>query len=213
LEPQVEADRIVEAVRALPQRSTQPMRRVRQAASCTLRAVPGAEVRAVARSLIVEHGLRWIGYELIAAHPAAFETLGEAAIDEMAGGLASWDAVDAYGMILAGPAWRAGLVGDGLIATWAASPDRWRRRLALVACVPLARAGDASRVLALCEALAADRDDMVEKALSWTLRELSKADPAAVREFLARLNAALAARVKREVRHKLETGLKSPRRT
>jgi len=76
----------------------------------------------------------------------------------------------------------------------------------------LARAGDAPRVLAVCEALAADRDDMVEKALSWTLRELSKPDPRAVRGFLARREAVLAARVKREVRHKLETGLKSPRR-
>jgi 3-methyladenine DNA glycosylase AlkD len=212
LEPQVEALRIAEAVRALPQRSTQPMRRVRQAASRTLRTLPAAKVRAVARALIVDHGLRWIGYELIAAHPAAFETLGESAIDEMAGGLASWDAVDAYGIILAGPAWRAGLVGDALIATWAASPDRWRRRLALVACVPAARAGDAPRVLAVCETLAADRDDMVAKALSWTLRELSKADPGAVRAFLAQRQAVLAARVKREVRHKLETGLKSPRR-
>jgi hypothetical protein len=33
-----------------------------------------------------------------------------------------------------------------------------------------------------------------------------------VRAFLAQRQAVLAARVKREVRHKLETGLKSPRR-
>jgi 3-methyladenine DNA glycosylase AlkD len=53
---------------------------------------------------------------------------------------------------------------------------------------------------------------MVEKALSWALRELGKREPAAVRDFLARHGATLGARIKREVRHKLATGLKAPRR-
>jgi 3-methyladenine DNA glycosylase AlkD len=188
------------------------MREVRKAATAALRASPAAEVRAVARALICDEGLRWIGYEIIAAHRAAFATLTEAEVDEMAQGLESWDAVDAYGMVLAGPAWRAGLVGDGLIADWSRSLDRWRRRLALVASVPLGRKGDAARVLAVCQPLAADRDDMVEKALSWALRELSKGDRAAVERFLAAHATVLGARVKREVRHKLATGLKAPRR-
>ena len=51
---------------------------------------------------------------------------------------------------------------------------------------------------------------MVTKALSWALRELSKRDPAAVRGFLAARSGALAALVLREVRNKLETGLKNP---
>jgi 3-methyladenine DNA glycosylase AlkD len=212
LQPQNRARAIAEAVDALPERSTAPMREVRRAASRELKAAAASEVRAVARPLIFEHGLRWIGYELIAAHRKAFASLTEVEADEMAQGLATWDAVDAYGMILAGPAWQKGLIGDELIARWAASPDLWRRRLALVATVPLGRKGDAARVLAVCEPLAADREDMVEKALSWALRELSKGDRAAVEAFLARHDAELGARVKREVRHKLATGLKSPRR-
>ena len=212
MQPQVRAERIAAAIRGLPQPSTEPMRRVRRAASAELRAAPAAEVRATARALIFDHRLRWIGYELIAAHRPAFATLTEADASEMAQGLASWDAVDAYGMILAGPAWQAGLIGDGLVEGWSRAPDRWLRRLSLVAAVPLARRGDAARVLAVCERLAADHDDMVEKALSWALRELTKADRAAVEGFLAAHEAALGARVKREVRHKLKTGLKSPRR-
>ena len=54
-----------------------------------------------------------------------------------------------------------------------------------------------------------DRDDMVVKAVSWALRELAKRDPRAVRDFLARQP--VAARVAREVRNKLTTGLKNPR--
>jgi 3-methyladenine DNA glycosylase AlkD len=51
---------------------------------------------------------------------------------------------------------------------------------------------------------------MVAKAMSWALRELVVHDPRAVREFLARHDETLAARVKREVTNKLTTGLKNP---
>ena len=54
---------------------------------------------------------------------------------------------------------------------WARSPDRWLRRSALVATV--GAKAEAARTLAVCAGLAADRDDMVVKALSWALRELS----------------------------------------
>ena len=57
--------------------------------------------------------------------------------------------------------------------------------------------------------MADDHDDMVVKALSWSLRELVKHDPDAVAWFLEYYEASLAARVKRDVRNKLETGLKN----
>jgi 3-methyladenine DNA glycosylase AlkD len=50
------------------------------------------------------------------------------------------------------------------------------------------------------------------KALSWALRELVVHDAAAVERFLNEYEQSLAGRVKREVRSKLETGLKNPRR-
>ena len=73
--------------------------------------------------------------------------------------------------------------------------------------------GDTSRTLAVCEMLAGDCDDMVVKAMSWALRELAPWDPNAVERFLSDNGDRLAARVKREVRNKLMTGLKNPRRT
>jgi len=53
---------------------------------------------------------------------------------------------------------------------------------------------------------------MVVKALSWALRSLIRWNRRAVQEFLAEHDDVLAARVKREVRNKLETGLKNPKR-
>jgi len=57
-----------------------------------------------------------------------------------------------------------------------------------------------------------DRDDMVVKALSWALRELAKRDEFSVWDFLAEHDAQLAPRILREVRNKLNTGLKNPKR-
>jgi 3-methyladenine DNA glycosylase AlkD len=57
-----------------------------------------------------------------------------------------------------------------------------------------------------------DRDDMVEKALSWALRSLAPRDPREVARFVARHNDELSARVRREVGTKLRTGRKVERR-
>jgi len=71
--------------------------------------------------------------------------------------------------------------------------------------------GDAERTLLICRMLVNDRDDMVVKALSWALRELSKRDLDSAKKFLEENERALAPRVIREVRNKLHTGLKNPR--
>ena len=72
--------------------------------------------------------------------------------------------------------------------------------------------GDTRRTLQVCELLLHDRDDMVVKAMSWSLRELAKRDVAAVDRFLSEHQNVLAPRVSREVGNKLRTGLKNPRK-
>ena len=123
--------------------------------------------------------------------------------------------MDLFGCTIAGQAWREGILSDANVLAWARSKDRWKRRLALVATVPLnslARGGtgDAARTLRVCRALVGDRDDMVVKAISWALRELAKRDPKPVVAFIEQFGEHLAARVIREVQNKLTTGLKNP---
>lgn len=74
------------------------------------------------------------------------------------------------------------------------------------------RDGRPGRTLDICALLADDHDDMVEKALSWALRMLVRWDSESVADFLQAYEDVLAARVKREVNNKLETGLKNPRK-
>jgi len=118
-------------------------------------------------------------------------------------------------LLSSGPAWRDGRLSSAVIRGWAQSEDRWWRRAALVSTVALSRRGeveDVRRGIEVCALAVSDRDDMVVKALSWALRELVKKHAREARRFLARHKGRLAARVTREVRNKIGTGLKNPRR-
>jgi len=205
------------AIRAMPAGDTPATREVRRSYSQRLKHADPAYVLAVARELLRGFGQRWVAYELVARHKEAFKGVGETELEEFGRGMKSWGAVDAFARTLAGPAWLRRQVDDDLIERWGRSDNLWWRRAALVSTVALnmrsqGGTGDVPRTLAICGLLAGDREDMVIKALSWALRELAPHDPDAVRAFLAENDSKLAARVTREVQHKLKTGLKAPRR-
>lgn len=212
-----QAAEIDERLRALPSRFTEPVRALRQQLSREIAERPAQEIVQLALALLRYPTLhhRFLAYELVHYHQPALASLGAAELEQLGQGMNNWATVDTFATYLAGPAWRKGQVSDEVIHQWAASPDRWWRRAALVSTIPLntrARGGrgDRARTIAVCRLLAADRDDMVVKGLSWALRELIYWDEAAVRQFLEAHDRVLAARVKREVTNKLETGLKNP---
>ncbi len=202
-------------LQAAPHMTTPSARLLRREYSKRLAHVKPQHVLALAAHLLKQKTplSRFMAYELLFCHREALASLRAKDLERLGRGLDSWGAVDTFACYLAGPAWREKQVADALIAKWAKSKDRWWRRAALVSTVPLNRKalggkGDAPRTLRICRMLMFDRDDMVVKALSWALRELSKRDASAVRAFLARHESKLAPRVLREVQNKLETGLK-----
>ncbi|MDB4584305.1 DNA alkylation repair protein, partial [Draconibacterium sp.] len=126
----------------------------------------------------------------------------------------NWASVDTLSILVTGQAWRENQIYDNDILSWLKSENRWWRRTAVVSTVPLnlrARGGkgDTKRTLLICKKVVDDRDDMIVKALSWALRELSKRDKPAVEAFMAKYDSRLAGRVRREVYTKLETGRKN----
>jgi len=202
---------------ALAIHKTNTERAVCQKYTNIVRNAPPEYVLAFARQLLVTHGHRWQAYEVIAAHPGAFHSLGADELEVLGQGINSWWSVDSFARTLSGPAWRDGLVPYELIVSWAGSPNLWWRRAALVSTVAFnvrsqGGKGDVPRTLAICQLLVADHEDMVVKALSWALRELVYFDPKAVEAFLNEHEQVLAGRVKRELGSKLRTGLKNPRR-
>ena len=206
------AKRTLARIRALPSRYTPFIREVRKDLSRELRDASAPDVVAVGEALAA-HTPRWVGYELITRHRAALASLRIRHVERL-GLLDSWYAVDAFGLYIAGPAWRDGQIKDADIRRWSKSKDFWWRRAALVATVPLnARSRgngfQTEKTLVIAALLIDDREDMVVKALSWALRVLAWRDPGAVRAFLNVHSGRLAARVKRETNTKLVTGTKN----
>jgi 3-methyladenine DNA glycosylase AlkD len=203
---------------AMPRQDAASFRLVRREWSIRLKDFPGTMVISLAKQLVpLGTWERIIAYEIIVNHKDALDALTPKAVTSLGKDMKSWGEVDCFACYIAGPAWRQGNISDKLIQSWAQFPDRWWRRAALVSTVALnnrARGGkgDVVRTLKICRMLLPDRDDMVVKALSWALRELSKREPLTVSSFLEQHDEQLAPRVKREVTNKLKTGLKNPRR-
>jgi 3-methyladenine DNA glycosylase AlkD len=208
------AAEIVARITGLPEQSTQPVRRLRREYSKRLRTATAAEVHAVADELMREpvgHLRRFVAYELIATHRPARQSLSAERVEHLGRGMADWGAVDMFGALISGPAWREGQLADRVIERWSRSDDRWWRRAALVSTTGLnvhGTSGDATRTLHIVRLLVDDRDDTVLKATSWALRALAQRDRDSVRAFLEAERDRMAARVRREVTTKLDTGRK-----
>jgi 3-methyladenine DNA glycosylase AlkD len=215
--PHLLASEMDTEIRHLPSQSTTDIRSIRRAYSQEITSASPEYVLEFARQLLFEHGQRWIAYEIIAGHMTAFHSLGAVELEELGQGIDSWWSVDAFARTLSGPAWLNGQIPDDLLFRWAHSTNPWWRRAALVSTVALnlrskGGKGDVQRTLAVCMQLVNDHEDTVAKAMSWALRELIVHDPQAVSKFVDKYGEELPARVKREVKNKLITGLKTSRR-
>ena len=132
-------------------------------------------------------------------------------IEALGAGIASWHHSDVFCSGVAGPAWREGRLSDAAVRRWTRNDDELWRRNALVSTISLnlrswGGSGDVERTIDVCSRLVADRDPVVQKALSWALRTLIAVDREAVERFLSGHD--VAARVRRETRSKLDTGTK-----
>jgi len=103
------------------------------------------------------------------------------------GWLASWGEIDCLCAEVLGPLVRR--YPDLLRQTrpWTASPNRWLRRAAAVALVKSARHGELlDEAYQVAQRLMSDRDDLVQKATGWMLREAGRTDRARLEKFLLR---------------------------
>lgn len=155
-----------------------------------------------------------VAFELLWMNKKALRLLTLNDLQELGQNIDNWATTDTFSILLTGYAWRENQITDADVLNWLKSDNRWWRRTAVVSTVPLnlrARGGtgDTKRTLLICEKVIDDRDDMIVKALSWALRELSKSDKPAVENFMAKYDSRLAGRVRKEVYTKLETGRKN----
>lgn len=155
-----------------------------------------------------------LAYELIGRNKQILNALSYEDLMDLWRNLDNWASVDHFTVGIYGVLWAKGVVQDHHIDELLTSDNFWDRRVAVVATVALnlksrGGRGDTPRTLAVCEKVVDDREDLIRKALSWALRELSKRDPEAVRNFLDTYQNRLAGLVLREVGHKLDYGTKN----
>ncbi len=210
------AEQILNEIYALPIRNTTTTTPIRRKYLRGLKSASPAYVLSVTKEISKNPAYRWFAWQLLQNHKSAFSGIGEDELLELGKKIEDWGTADAFARILSGPAWLRDQISDDIIRKWATCEDRWWRRIALVSTVALnvksqGGFGDARRTLEVCSLLVEDKNDMVIKAMSWALRELVPHEPKKVIEFLNENEKSLSARVKREVRNKLNTGLKNPR--
>ena len=156
-------------------------------------------------------------YDFLWRNKKALDLLTLADLKILGRNMDNWGTTDSFAVMLSGRAWRKNQISDADVLNWLKTGNRWWRRAAVVSTVGLnlksrGGTGDTRRTLMVCEKVVGDRDDMMVKALSWALRELSKSDKPAVEKFMETYKPRLAGRVVREVTSKLATGLKSGKR-
>ena len=158
--------------------------------------------------------LQQIAFEYLQSEKNLFKSLTVEFIESIEINLDNWLSVDYFGAIVVGCAWRENLIPIAKVKNYVKSNDFWIRRIAIVATVSLnqkARGGigDSKRTLEICRLVVDDHQEMIVKALSWALRELAKIDKESVIEFVNLHETYLHKKVLREVRNKLEFGLKN----
>jgi 3-methyladenine DNA glycosylase AlkD len=97
----------------------------------------------------------------------------------------NWATTDALCGMLIGPLLVRHPDRAGLLRAWARHRNMWVRRAAVVALIPLARKHLALDLLySNARALHADREDLIQKAVGWALREAGKADMRRLEHYL-----------------------------
>ncbi len=155
-----------------------------------------------------------LAYEMIGRDRKLLDALEYKDLSTLGQNLDNWASVDHYTVGIYGVLWGRGVVKDSHIDKLLESDNFWKRRVAVVSTVALnlksrGGKGDTPRTIAVCERVVDERHDMIQKALSWALRELSKRDREAVLDFVEKYELRLSNRVLREVNHKLEFGTKN----
>jgi len=104
----------------------------------------------------------------------------------LATGLSSnWATTDALCGYVIGPLLVQHPESAAQLRGWAAHRSPWVRRASVVALIPLVRSGAALDLLYdNAAALHGDREDLIQKAVGWALREAGKTDPRRLEAYL-----------------------------
>ena len=97
----------------------------------------------------------------------------------------SWDQIDIVGTNIVGHILiKYPLQLEKEIFKLSKSKNMWMRRLAIVSTLPLIKKGDIRLTMELAEQYLSDKEDYIQKATGWMLREAGKQKPEVVKRFI-----------------------------
>lgn len=101
------------------------------------------------------------------------------------GHASNWATTDAICGSLIGPLLLAYPALVRAVAGWSRHPGMWVRRASAVGLIPSVRRGRAlEAAYAVARRLHRDREDLIQKAVGWLLREAGRTDPARLERYL-----------------------------
>jgi 3-methyladenine DNA glycosylase AlkD len=147
------------------------------------------DAMAFADALIADRHLeaKGLAIEVVARHRTAFTPTLLAAWKRwlVRGYSSNWATTDAICGSLIGPLVVGHPALASTVAGWARHPNQWVRRAAAVGLIPLLRHEERlDLAYAVARALRRDREDLIQKATGWMLREAGKADRPRLERFL-----------------------------
>jgi 3-methyladenine DNA glycosylase AlkD len=176
---------------------TQPMRTLARSIHLVHRDIWGiAEALAFADALLADRYLevKSVAIEVIARYKDDFAPRHLAHWKRWLAGnhSANWATTDAICGALIGPLLLRHPELGARLRVWARDRNMWVRRASMVGLIPLARRGESlDLVYEIAERLHADREDLIQKAVGWALREAGKTDMPRLERYLRANGAAI----------------------
>lgn len=132
------------------------------------------------------HQEKTIAIFLLKEYPEHLDIKAMPMLDNMLKDCTGWDHTDYIATGLVSEVLKKTPKAYRFLRKWRGSGTLWVRRASLISQIPLLRKGEGDRKLffSLADDMIGEKEFFIRKAIGWTVRELSKSDPEAARDFL-----------------------------
>jgi len=132
------------------------------------------------------HERRMLAVALLELHAASLRPADLSLLEGFLRESGTWALVDGLAASVVGPLVERSPETGPVLDRWAADPDFWIRRSALLALLPGLRrgAGDLGRFCRYADSMLGEQEFFIRKAIGWVLRETAKKRPEMVFDWL-----------------------------
>ncbi len=156
------------------------------------------------------HQEKTLAIKIIELYPEHLDIRAMPMLEKMLGECTGWDHADEIANHLVCEVIGKDKKAYSYLKKWSGSDNFWMRRAALISQILLFREGKGDKELffRFAESMIEEKEFFIRKAIGWTLREMSKADPEAVYGFLMQVKGRASGLTLREGAKRLPEGMR-----